>query len=83
VDTTIMSKTCLRHDDELLDLLEPDSVPLGAFLVEAIGGLRVLWRISEGEPADMSQTCSQHDGALEPAAAAWLSGAMKLAAGVR
>jgi hypothetical protein len=47
-------------------------VPLGAFLVEHRGTLRVLWRISEGEP---------HDGALEPASAAWLAGAMKLAGG--
>ena len=49
-------------DDMLLDLLT-DDLPCGQFLVEDQGEVRMLWRISEGEPVD---------SALDPARGWWL-----------
>jgi len=39
--------------NELLDLVAPEGIGLGEYLLEELrDGRRVLWRISEGAPAD-------------------------------
>jgi len=67
-----MSRVMVDTLTELLDLLTPDAIAPGEFLVERDDdGTRLLWRITEGAPPD---------GALDPARAGHCCLANSLAA---